>query len=295
MNEEEKFVNRRGRQVLTQEVLGTIKLDQEPEEQITRKHVQQAARVRKKRSVRLARWQKLALVILILLVVGFPLAIGEYLRVDYDSSAHEAKQRVRTLGEMTLSKSSSENAPSTAVLSSVTKQVEQIRDDMCKGEFFDNLADLYPRAKESLERCFVTRESISALARELSSLYQQKVYTEDLVQILTPLGLDDQGQYANFVAQQEKWKTATEQLKELNPPTTLRESHASVQASAVEIQDVWIQLINANNSEDAAAFSSSEKELAELYEQFRSHQIIFLERIVQTQEAVIAAYATISR
>lgn len=290
MSDEKPFVNRRGRQVLTTEVLGSIKLDDEPEEQVSHEVVQSAAKDRKKRSFRLKRWQKLTLLIFVLLLIGLPLAVGEYLRADYASSAIGAKTLVHSLADGQAKVQQQTTDLTAADMSLVVDQVTTIRDAMCKGEFFDNLADLYPRAKSALEQCAVTREKANSIAAGLGALQQQKAYLEQLQHILEPLALDNEGAFANFTVQQEKWVVAADQIKQLTPPASFRAAHEKLSTTSRKVADTWIQLNNANTAENQTDFQAAEVQLAAQYEAFRLLSSDFEAVIAAAQSKVSRAY-----
>lgn len=285
MSDQKPFVNRRGRQVLTEEVLGTIKLDDAPDEVITPTHVQAAARHKRPRS-RLRRWQKVTFVFVLLLLMMAPFLIGEYVRADYEASVRNTTVRVREIA----TKASETKEPNSQNLHATAASINEVRDGMCRGGFFDNLASLYPRASEAFKNCTVTREKIVTIARELATLQQQKAYLEELGQIITPLIPSSNEQFANMVAEQENWKMATEHLKQLSVPTSFRAVHEKTLTIATSLSDNWIRLVQANSAEDASAFQAAEAELAKQYELFRTITGEYNAVVTETQSALTAAY-----
>jgi hypothetical protein len=290
MSNDERFVNRRGRQVLTSQELGTIRLDDEPEEKVTPKAVERAARHRTRRHIRLKRWQAGIFLGVVVLVLAAPVLIGEYLRGDYDASARDAKQRVQAIAAGTAK--TQQNNPKLIAkdMNSVVQQVGVIRDGMCKGDFFDNLAGLYPRAAEALKRCSVAREKVASLARELSTMQQQKAYLEELQQITTALAPSSDEQFANLAAAQEKWSVAAEQIKQLNPPTSFREIHTKTATLSASLASEWVKLNNANSAQDTAAFRTAEEALTKDYEAFRALMGEYQQAIAATQQRLTGAY-----
>lgn len=270
MNDNEPFTNRRGRQIQTGEVLGSVKVDNDPEIQVTSSSVVDATKERKRRITRLPKRFKLFLVVVLLLVIGLPLLIGEYLTADYNKSAQESVAKVKALAQDSAQVQKNSKALRPDDLNTVVTGITTIRDEMCKGGFFDNLAELYPRAKKALTSCTLSREKVASLSRELTLLQQILAYAEELERIIRPVTrVPENEQFANIASQQENWKTVHDQLKQLSPPSVLRTAHDGTVTSAGEIAKSWTTLVDANSEQNVASFQATEASLAKQYEQFR--------------------------
>ncbi len=291
MNDDETpFVNRYGHKPILKGDLETLKIDDEniPATPIVMK---KSKKERRKREFHMKRWQKLALIGVIVAVVGIPVAVGEFVRISYARSAESAKQEVRNLTDTTVLAQQKKTDLTSKDMLIVVDKLSVARDAMCEGGLFDNIATLYPRSKDALEGCLATRSNIATLVSAMSDMTSELAYAEQLAPLLASVSEQVEGNYAILASQQENWKTLLEKVKGLNPPTVLRPTHETLVAKIVVVSDQWTALVNASSAKDATAFKNAETGLTTGYEAVRGVADELSTVIATTQARLTTAYA----
>lgn len=280
MNEHEEttnFVSRRGREESSE-------ISQIPTE---------PSRVKSEQPNRKPVWRwryAFILLVLVLTVFAVPFLVGEYLRSDYEASAKNAKQEVEQLVREVVLPSQAQAEIGAENIQAVASRLHVIRDGMCKGAFFDNMAGLYPRSKSALGNCQAVRSDIAALARGVDGLAAQAAYLEKLHPILQRLSPSGEEQFAVFSAQHDNWKTAIDQLKKLNVPTALVDLHSKLIDKSSEISGLWNTLSIATSEQSTDSFIDTEKKLSIAYEGFRALEGEYAKQLIATQDDTINAY-----
>lgn len=283
--DEEKFTNRHGHTVAAvKEAVSTLP---EPEHVANPKPV----RRRKKRIFRFRKIHFYILLVLATIIIFVPIGVGEYVKGTYDNNVSDAKSKVAQLFySVTLAQ---KNPTTSKSLAAVDTQLASIRDNMCPGEFYDNIAKLYPRAKEAYDKCAAYKTSVTALDDLVGSASEQMTYLERLQPLLQGVSQPLEDKFAVLTAQQENWQTFVNGLKQLSVPIALNGAHANLLKQATAVHEQWIALVQASNAYDSAAFREARAKLTESYTAFQTASSEFTNVINITQASITNAVAAL--
>lgn len=293
----EFFVSRRGRQVGIHEVdLKGIDIDSDkkasPIHQDSPKQADKKPdRVKIPRKT--SRKKKRTILLVLLLLLTLPLVAAELVTAQYRSGVTEAKTSLATVtlrDVLPLQKKTSVTADQ---LRAVANNVNAIVGKMCRGGMLDNAAQLYPRAKTAFEDCKEAQRSYAGLTSQLYSLENQARYLEKLGTVLKPVTTPITDEYAVIGAQQTAWRAAADDIKTVTPPEPMKSAHSDLVNHIGAIADGWSKLNTANNSQDATAFTDSEKMLSIEYEAVRGSSAQLLSVLSDTQAKLTASYNTV--
>lgn len=304
------FVNRRGHSQsdISSAELSELSIDEQPttntpEESVVPKQEKpkdakkpvkpaknkQQQPVRRKRSFAWSRKKTLILIIVILAIIAVPIIFGEVLRAQYLASAKSAKESVKTLATNDILPMQKKDEYTAAQLRTTTEKLEKIRDDMCPGALLDNIALLYPRAKEAHAACIAQRTKIASVATAQRDMLNMLVYIEGTNAILTRVGTPTGEAFAVVATEQSNWQSATDELKKLNAPTPLKTAHEQLVAAALSITDGWSKLNTAGNDQNAANFQAAEEQLTKGYEAVRATKAVYIESVNGEQASLTTA------
>lgn len=297
--EEEKtfFVSRRGHQVgLNQVDLGGIDIDSDQDttqppkqskrsKQINDKEVKTVNQAKKPSSRK-----KIIITLLVIFLLALPLLAGEIVAAQYRNGVTSAKDQLRTLTTETVLPLQKESSVTADQMQSVARDVDKIVGSMCRGGLLDNMASLYPRAKEGLKSCKSAQESYASLTSGLYDLEAQTRYLEKIGVLMKSVATPITDEYAVIGAQQTAWLAAAEGLEKVSPPAAMNAAHEELQKHVVAVADHWSKLNTANNSKDAAGFTQAEKDLATEYEAVRTAGAKFTTTLTSTQQLITTRY-----
>lgn len=273
-DQEEFFVNRHGKKVsgdgaVLEETPSPEKVVTPTRPPVVEPIVTKPKKIKKVRGKKQTKKITLILFAVLVALALTPLLGGEAVRARYLASSDGAKNELFDYATKTIVPQQKKQV-SLKQLSEAATRVEQIRDNACDGGFTDNLALLYPRAKEAFDKCIGQKQKIAAVAANLRDLESQVRYLDSLAPILDPIAKPAGEEFAIISAQHDNWKAFHEALGKLSPSASQRTAHDDLKAKTKVIVDTWSALNSANNAQDAAAFSDAEKKLSENYEAFRA-------------------------
>lgn len=302
------FVNRRGHSQhdISSAELSELSIDEQPttdapevaapkeQKSTTQKPAQKPTKskaqvVRRKRSFAWSRKKTLIVVIVILAIIALPVIFGEVLRAQYLASAKSAKESVKALATNEILPMQKKDEYKAAQLRTTTEKLEKIRDDMCPGALLDNIALLYPRAEEAHAACIAQRTKIASVATAQRDMLNMLVYIEGTNAILTRVGTPTGEVFAVVATEQSNWQSATDELKKLNAPTTLKAAHEQLVTAAASITDGWSKLNTAGNDQNAANFQAAEEQLTKGYEAVRATKAVYIESVNGKQATLTTA------
>lgn len=286
MNEDEKFTNRHGH------TISALKesVDNLPEPEYKTTPVKQVRR-RKRRSLRLSGRQLKILLIVIAIIVLVPVLVGEYVRATYGGNISSAKSTISQLFKSVIA--DQKNPVTSEKLTAVDTQLSTVRDGLCAGGFFDNLAKLYPRSRQAYEDCATYRSSVAALEALVNTAAAQMAYLEQVQPLLEGVAKSPEEQFAVLGAQQENWQTFVDGLQQLSVPASFHSAHADLVKQASAVRDDWIALVQATNTQDDDAFRDARAKLTQNYTAFRAQATGFSTAIAETQTALSSATANL--
>ena len=246
----------------------------------------------KVKKVRAKKRSKKALVITALVVLAvllIPVVGGELVRARYLTTRDNARKQLVEYATKTVLPQQKKQM-TVAQLSDATSRIDAIRDHACDGGFNDNLASLYPRAKEAYDQCIAFKHKVAVLASGLHDLESQVRYLQSLSPLLTPIAKGSDEGFAIISAQHENWRAFDESLAKLSPAASQRAAHDAMKTQSKAIVEAWSTLNTANNNQEAAKFSEAEKKLSDGYEAFRSASSSLSAIMKQTQAEIAASY-----
>jgi hypothetical protein len=282
MEEDEKFTNRHGHTVAAlKEAVSAL-----PEPDYTTVAPKPARRRRRPAFHVSPLLLKTGLVIALVALLT-PMVVGEYVRMTYSRNIDSAKGNVSRLLDGTVSKQSAVDNSSS--LSAAAMQLSTIRDSLCPGDFLDNLAKLYPRAKEAYDECAVYKSSVSSLTDLVSVSAQQMAYLEQLQPLLIGVSKPLEDQFAVLSAQQENWLGLVDGLNRLTVPSAFSSAHAALVKEASGIREQWVALVQASNVQDSGAFRAARTKLTDNFTAFHAASSNFSAAVTRSQTSLTAA------
>lgn len=251
--------------------------------------VSKSVKVKKARVKRRSKKPLVVIAIIAVMLLLIPVVGGELVRARYLTTRDNARKQLVEYATKTIAPQQKKQMK-LAQLSEASRRVDGIRDDACDGGFNDNLASLYPRAKEAYEQCIAFKHEIDVMSSGLHDLESQVRYLESLAPVLTPIAKGDNDSFAIISAQHENWKAFDEALGKLSPAASQREAHEQLKTQSKAIVAAWSALNTANNDEDAAGFTAAEKKLSDGYEAFRASSASLSTIMSKTERAVAESY-----
>lgn len=289
--QEKTFVNRHGHKISA----GGAALEVPPEPTSSPISEPKPVKPKKVRKVRNRKPLKKRMLISSVIFLGFlvlPLVGGELVRARYLSSRDGARAQLIEFATKTVVPQQ-QKPMKLAQLTDVANRVEMIRDDACDGGFTDNLATIYPRAKEAYSQCIAFKQKIAAIVANLRDMESQVRYLDALAPVIEPVAKDTSEGFAVISAQHDNLRTLDEALGKLSPSASQRAAHDKLKSQSKAIVNAWSELNTANNNQDAAAFAAAEKKLGEAYEAFRSSSAVLAGIMNETQTKLSASYKTL--
>lgn len=302
------FVSRRGRKIGVHEVdLGGIDVDHElssgdKETQSTTKVTKQHGRekIPKKTSspsdlpVK-RRWSRKKIVVLtgLLLVLLLPLALAEFITAEYYRGVTQSKNDFQELVQETVLPAQKKSTLTADQVRDMAGNVNEIAARMCRGSFFDNAADLYPRARAALQECKSLKTRYTSLTTSLYTLENQARYLERIAVLLKPATTPITDEYAVIGAQQSSWISIADEVRKISPPTSMISAHTSLVAHTKAAADAWSKLSTANNQQDSLGFQEAEKALAIEYEAIRGTALVYNDILSDSQAKINSTYAAL--
>lgn len=244
--------------------------------------------IRRKRSFAWSRQKTLIVIAVIILLVAIPVIVGEVLRGQYIASASSAKSTVQRLSTEALDLQKKDTYGSKD-LRALTDKLEHARDEMCPGALLDNIALLYPRARDAHQACIAQRTKIATLATHQRDMVNMLSYIESVNALLERVGTPTGEAFAVVATEQSNWHSATDELKKLSPPTTLKTAHDQLLAATTSIADGWSKLNVASNDQNAADFQAAEEQLTKAYDAARASKAAYMDAVKNKQAAISTA------
>lgn len=245
--------------------------------------------VRRKRSLAWSRKRSLILVAAIILLVAIPVLIGEILRGQYLASAHSAQKAVGTIVAQDILPTQKKDVYTAKQLAAATDKLEAVRDDMCPGALLDNVALLYPRAKDAHETCIAERTKIASVVTAQRDITNQFAYIERVNAVFVRVGTPSDEAFAVVATQQSNWQSVQDELKKLNAPDTMKTAHEQLLTAVASINDGWSKLNVASNDQNAASFQAAEAQLAKGYDAVRATKAAYLSAVTDKQAMLTTA------
>ncbi len=279
MSQDHRFVNRYGHEAkVAGKDLVELHIDDETVK-LNKKKPLKLKRARRK----MRRWQKYTLIIVGLCLIAVPVVTGEIVRYNYEQSSASTVQQLKDLVSSTVLPQQKKSTLTSKELQIVNDKIKQLRDSICQGGLLDNMASLYPRSKKALDDCLAVRGKFATLSSALDDLTAQLAYLEQLKPLFGSVTAPAEEQYAVLASQQENWKSLSDGLKTLSPPTSLKTDHEALQKAVGSVVSEWTNLLNANSEQDGTKFSATEKKLNDNYTSVRASAESFEKTIAETQ------------
>lgn len=291
--EQEVFVSRHGRRTKLDNVdLSGVNIEDEPTRKPAPPSEITSPKVRLRPEIHLPRphmsrrqiaFTALGIVVAILL----PLVALELIALQYRANGEALRKDVANIGTtiaLPAQKSSAQDG-----LDKTLSALASKRDGACRGGVLDNIAFLYPRAKDALAQCNAARADVSQLTTHLSHLKDIQAYSNSVSEILKPALAASESPYAVLPDQVATWQAATGKLKVVNAPGELKSLHDSLKQLVGNIETQWSALNSANNAQDQAAFSAAEAKLGSFYESMRELSPTLTEITLKVQSDVTMA------
>ena len=255
----------------------------------TTPEVSKPAEVKKVRARKRSKKPLVIIAVVAVLLLLIPVIGGELVRARYLTTRDNAHKQLVEFATKTIVPQQKKQMK-LAQLSEATRRVDSIRDDACDGGFNDNLASLYPRAKDAYDQCIAFKHKVDVLASGLHDLESQVRYLESLAPILTPIAKGDTDRFAIISAQHENWKAFDEALGKLSPAASQRATHEQLKTQSKTIVAAWSALNTANNDQDASGFTAAEKKLSDSYEAFRASSASLSTTLSKTERGIAEGY-----
>jgi len=314
---DETFINRHGRRLgVTTAELSELSIDEAPKIETDAEEVatsrSKATKHKKspkttpqvavtkdpshaRRRLHFTRKTKLVMGAIVIVLIAIPIITGEALRAQYVGSAASAKEDFKRLVNTDVRpQQKSAELTSKQLLVTITK-LETIRDAMCPGALWDNVATLYTRAQTAHSACIAERGRIASLSTQLRTLQKELAYAEFIDTALTQVTAPSTDAFAVISAQQDNWKQAQEKIAKITPPSELVAAHLQLTTAARTIVDGWSQLNIANNEQNTDNFAAAEKQLGEGYDAVRASKELFANKMIAQQNVITVTAQKITK
>lgn len=246
---------------------------------------------RKRRTFRLKAIHFRILAVILVLGVLTPVFVGEYVRYVYEVQVTNAKNDVQSIFS-DVKKIQKSNLSSEA-LKPFDARLLTVRDKLCSGGFWDNLAKLYPRALAAYDACGAYRARVAGLEAGVNEAAAQLAYLTELQTLLGGVTKPVDEQFAVLSSQQELWQALVDNMKQLSVPTSFNQAHAGLLTQSVAIRDQWIALVDASNSYDSVKFSDARTKLDATYGAFQFQTNVFNSAVSNAQQQIADAVSSL--
>ena len=290
------FTNRRGHNtdVSAQELEGLSIDDQPVSREKADPTLLKSKNPKKPRTRRHVTWSRKKTIItaaIVVVVIAIPVLLGELLRAQYLASAGSAQSSMHAIITGDVLPMQKKSDITSKQVSAVTDKLETVRDSMCPGGLLDNMAMLYPRAKDAHQKCIDGRGKIASLVTQLRDMVAMLGYIETLNAALAPVSASSSDAFAVIATQQSNWQQLNEKLVKMNAPTSLKTANDQLVSAVKSITGGWSKLNVANNAQNATDFQAAERQLADGYSAVRASKDAFATAIATKQ----ATISTLSR
>ncbi len=275
----EKFVNRRGHHH-----------DIEPEDSLVFS-VELPKNIPTTRSERVRRtlpWKKIIAMFALVLLIGF--GAFELITISYSSSVDGAKSALLRLQDSDLQTLQKQESVSSQDINKMKDLITDIRDKLCPGEFVDNLAALYPRAKTTHDTCISYRAKFDTLISALEEMKAKAAYLEQLSPLIKPMTVASNDKFAIISVQRDNWKSLEATMNSLSVPGMLSEEHSALKNAVSDLATTWNDSTDAFNTQNAAVFTEKSILLPAKYDTFRSTADALEASLNKSQQKVTSAY-----
>lgn len=306
------FVSRRGRQFGVHEIdLSGIDVESEDQQlaptEKTNERVKKSPQKTKKRAEeasqkslattkkpRSTKKRRVLLTVIVLLLI-LPVVGAELVGAQYQNADSMAKQELNRYANSEVLTAQKQPSVSAATIRGFANKVNEIASKMCRGGLLDNAATLYPRAKTAHDKCKESQRNYSALASGLYRLESEASYLEKVGTLMKPVSTPITDDFAVIDAQFGQWQTASDAAAKLTPPDSMKALHTELASQTKQLAGTWSKLNQANNEQDAASFTESEKAMGPQYEAVRDLGSRYAGHLKEAQTAVSAAYSALIR
>ncbi len=302
MNENEKptfFVSRRGKQVGVHEVDMTG-IDIESAASKAENNVSERNNTPKadKKPIKVKRqknpWskkKKLVLLTVCLLLFALPLLVAELVTAQYKDGISAVKADMKQVTDSKVLPAQKSTFLAADQVRTISSEVNQLSNKMCRGGLVDNIAQLYPRARQAHDACKESKSKYVSLVKYLNSLESQARYFEKVGAFIKPVSTPITDEFAVIGDQHAAWTKAKEELNTLNPPLEYKSVHSELVARVAAVSENWRKLDQANAAQDKTSFEDAEKNLTIEYEAVRATSSEFSAILSSTQTKVLNAYS----
>lgn len=293
------FVSRRGKKVGMHELdMSGIDIEKDKSVRLHATKTKQTKTLGAKKAGPSRPASRRALVVFAIIVgvaIGVPLLAAELVTAGYRTGVSSAHEKLKSYVDSAVLPVQKKDHVKADELRTVARGVDGIAHGMCRGGLLDNIAALYPRAKDALGSCKAVQTEFSSLVANLFTLEAQLRTIERANVCLAPAIAPTGDGYAVLGAQRELWHKASECVRGMSPSDQLRKTHGELKKHVEAVADAWRRLDESNSSQDSAGFMSAEKELATEYEAVRATTADVLEVVRVAQQDVIAVYANVNK
>lgn len=306
MNSDRPYINRRGHTLeVSDDELQSLQLDKDQSPEVASvpavgpqpslsdmSRTDPKPRRRGLKPPRLTKRRALVIVMIVALAAAILLGGGELVRARYASAGSAAVDGVGRIAAITINQQKQANLTS-GDMNAVIDELAKLRDGLCVGGLWDNIATLYPRANQAHKSCNTTKQRVSDLVLVTQRLRGQLDYLEQIDKALKPVVTAENGQFAVISAQLESWRRVEKSLEDIQAPAELTTAHAKLIKRAGDIQAGWLKFSSATNDQDSKAFRSSQDDLNKRYQEFRSSADDIRLMIDDTQSTLTSSYQTL--
>ena len=254
----EQFTNRRGHSlVIDDEEVLMVEPVIDPVLPVTTKKPLHRAR----QPGGLVKWLVLIVGSVLLLVI----ATFEIVRFSYVTSVEAARRQVDELVNSDVAAAATQSPLASGTISNLQARFKDISMSLCPGGLLDNYATLYPRAKQALDGCTDYRSRVESLVKELGGMADATQYLERLKPILAPLAEPLQDRFAVLSSQQESWRLAMTDLKDITPVAEFQSAHYVLVERVSVVVETWTGLVAASNARNSASYRELRDQLPGMY------------------------------
>lgn len=254
----EQFTNRRGHSLIIDDEEVTVvepAINTQPTPQ----------RRQRRLKVHVWRWVALAVVCAVLVVI----AVFEVVRFGYATSVESARRDIQTLVTNDVAAAAKQAPLSSETIGILRGKFKDVSMSLCPGGLLDNYASLYPRSKHALDACTQYRTKVEALVTALGLIADEARYLEALEPVVTSLVQPLPDKFAVISSQQESWRLAVVNLKDITPPLRLQSVHYVLVERVTAVAGAWTNLAAASNAQDSSKYREVRDQLPGMYAAIR--------------------------
>lgn len=262
----QSFVSRHGKKSTVDDVIDEVSVQDIPKSVITseEKGSKKPRPNKKFPRIRVSRKVGVVLLIVILALLFTALLLADASRREYQRQTYVMKLTVKDLSSKTFSNE-------TTARDAIFGLTSQLTTENCsENELF--FVAMYPPAAQAARECRETAELHGNLVTALTEMSSLVTYLESQEKVLSgALSPPSDGAFAEIPNESMSWSKAYDDVKKIGPPTVVKNAHDALVANIQQVAGAWRELNDAQNSQNANAFTTAETKLTKAYEKLRTN------------------------